>query len=184
MSRAAFRRRGVGWTPVVVDGHRFISQGEADRYSALVARHANLRVETSETASLLVCTRHGLTETFRLAGVAASTNKHNAKRTTVDGLTFASKHEAARYTTLRLQEMAGEIIDLNPHPVFEFIVNGVRIGKFTPDFQYTVARGLTRGEVITEDAKYKGTKTEAYQLRKKLLWACHRVPVTEVYASK
>jgi hypothetical protein len=176
--RFGIRRRGVGWRPVTVAGHRFLSKGEADRFTALAAQHPDLRVETSETSALLLCSRPGVMETFRLAGVGQ--NKHNAKRTVVDGITFASGHEARRYVTLRILERAGEICDLCTQVTYEFIHDGIRIGKFTPDFEYTIAVGAARGEVITEDAKSPSTKTEAYQLRKRMLWAFHRIVITEV----
>lgn len=178
-----FKRRAAGWKPVVVDGFRFVSRGEADRYEALKAQRPQLVADASDTHALLVCTAPGLTETFRLAGKVAG-NKHNAKRTVMDGFTFASGDEARRYVYLRALEAAGEIVDLQPHPAFELIVDGIRVGKMTPDFQYTVAVGPGRGEVIVEDFKSPSTKTEAYQLRKKLLWACHRIAITEVFASR
>ncbi len=184
-----FKRRGNGWKPVIVDGIRFLSKGEADRYEALKQQHPGLVSDVSQEYALLVCTAPGITETFKLGGVGQ--NKHNAKRTTVDGITFASGDEARRYVYLLALEDAGEIIDLRPHPSFELFgvyldadgeIHITKIGKFTPDFQYTVAVGPNRGEVITEDVKSPSTVTEAYQMRKKLLWACHRISVTEVFA--
>lgn len=178
-----FKRRAAGWKPVVVDGFRFVSRGEADRYEALKAQRPQLVADASDTHALLVCTAPGLTETFRLAGKVAG-NKHHAKRTNIDGHTFESGDEARRWVYLRALEAAGEITDLRAHPSWEFVIDGQRVGKFTPDFQYTVAVGLNRGEVIVEDFKSPSTKTEAYQLRKKLLWACHRIAITEVFASR
>lgn len=174
-----FRRRAVGWKPVIEGGFRFVSRGEADRFLALKDRHPQVQADTAADAALLVCTAPGVTETFRLAGVAK--NKHNAKRKQVDGTWFSSGDEARRYVTLRTLERAGEICDLRPHPEFEFVINGVRVGKFTPDFEYVIATGPGRGEAIVEDFKAPSTRTEAYQLRKKLLWACHRIVVTETY---
>lgn len=176
--RFGIRRRGVGWRPVTVAGHRFLSKGEADRFTALSAQHPDLCVETSETSALLLCSRPGVMETFRLAGVGP--NKHNAKRTVVDGISFQSGHEARRYATLRVLERAGEICNLRTQVTYEFIHNGERIGKFTPDFEYTIAVGAARGEVITEDAKSPSTRTEAYQLRKRMLWVFFHIVITEV----
>lgn len=172
------RRRAAAVRPVVHDGHKFLSKGEADRYAALLIQYPDLRIEVSEKSLLLVCSRPGFVETFRLAGVGR--NKHNAKRTQVDGIWFASGHEARRYAALRMLERAGEICDLKTQVEFVFVHNGVRIGKFTPDFEYTIAKGDARGEVITEDAKSDSTKTEAYQLRKRLLLAHFSIHIAEV----
>lgn len=179
MTGRAFRRRAVGWKAVVEGGFRFASRGEADRFKALAQQHAGLRAEPSDSHGLLVCTAPGVMETFRLAGVPAA-NKYRAKKQTIDGRTFDSGHEARRYVQLRALAQAGEITDLQCQVPYEFVINGIRVGKFTADFEYVLAVGPGRGEVITEDAKSAPTKTEAYQLRKKLLWACHRIVITEV----
>lgn len=44
-----------------------------------------------------------------------SPHKYHAKPTTVDGIRFASKAEARRYSELRLLEKAGEIKNLEAH---------------------------------------------------------------------
>src|SRR5579863_2243802 len=63
-------------------------------------------------------------------------NKHNARRVTLDGYTFASQREASRYVELCQLYDTGHIRDLVVHPAFLLVVNGVRIGRYTADFQY------------------------------------------------
>lgn len=102
-------------------------------------------------------------------------HKYNAVKTVVDGRTFASKKEAARYVTLKLAEQCGTISGLECHPAYEIIVCGVRIGKYTGDFRYT-----KDGATVIEDVKSKATKTTAYRLRKKLVEAIYGITITEV----
>jgi hypothetical protein len=102
-------------------------------------------------------------------------SKFGNRKTKVDGQTFDSAKEAARFFALSMLERAGEIHSLICQPKFEFVVNGVRIGSFRPDFSY-----VRDGKRIIEDVKGgAATKTEAYGLRKKLLLALHGLEVVE-----
>ena len=94
--------------------------------------------------------------------------KYNAKKTVVDGITFDSKKEAARYVELKVMEKAGEITHLELQPKFQLQAkykNGdgkrVREVSYIADFQYK-----QDGKVIVEDVK--GVKTEVYKLKKKM----------------
>ena len=71
---------------------------------------------------------------------------------------------------------AREISDLEVHPKFDLMVNGVKIGRYTADFRYKKG-----SDVIVEDVKSRATKTRDYVLRKKIL-ATYDPPViiTEV----
>ena len=100
--------------------------------------------------------------------------KYHAIKTVVDGITFASKAEAARYQELKLLERTGEIADLIMQPVFHLVVNGHKIGKYIADFQYYDNDKL---EIITEDVK--GVKTPVYNLKKKLVKALYGVEILE-----
>ena len=101
--------------------------------------------------------------------------KYNAKRTTVDGITFASQKEARRYKELKLLERAGEIGDLSLQPVFALEVNGRKCGKYLADFSY-----YKGNEYIVEDCKSGPTKTPVYRLKKKLVKALYGIDITEV----
>ena len=105
-------------------------------------------------------------------------NKFHAEKVELDGFTFGSGDEARRYTELLLLQRAGEIRALQVHPVYHFWVRGILVGHYTPDFEYQTAVG---SELIVEDVKGgKATRTEAYGLRKRLLWACLGIRVKEV----
>lgn len=93
-------------------------------------------------------------------------SKYSAIRTEVDGITFASKREAARYQELKLLQRGGMISNLELQPVFPIIINGVRCGKYIADFAYF--DGAAR---ITEDVK--GMKTPVYRLKKKIVEALY-----------
>ena len=92
-------------------------------------------------------------------------NKYNAKKTVIDGITFDSKKEAARYSELVLLEKSGHISNLRLQPEFPLMVNGTKIGKYVADFSY-----LTKsGNRVIEDVKSKATITSVYRLKKKIL---------------
>jgi len=103
------------------------------------------------------------------------TCKYGAIKTTVDGITFASKGEANRYAELKLMQAAGLISQLELQPEYLIVVNGVRIGSYIADFRY-----IENGELITED--FKGVKTPVYQLKKKLVKALYGVTIRETRA--
>ena len=69
-------------------------------------------------------------------------------------------------------QMKKLIYDLEIHPVFPLLVNGIKIGRYTADFKYKNADG----EEVVEDVKSKITKTRDYMLRKKIL-ATYNPPV-------
>jgi len=101
-------------------------------------------------------------------------NKFNARKLTIDGHKFDSTKESKRYVELWNLKNAGEVKGFTVHPRFEFVVNGVLIGHFTPDFAVT----WTSGEYTVEDVKGgSATKTEAYSLRKRLFAALY-APLT------
>ena len=65
-----------------------------------------------------------------------------------EGYSWDSKKEYARYQELKLLEKSGQIQNLIVKPKFELVINGVKVGKYTPDFQY-------------EEINYTGTFFEA-----------------------
>jgi len=113
-------------------------------------------------------------------------HKYGAKPTTVDGIRFASKAEAKRYSELKLLEKAGEIIGLKLQPKFDIHVAafvrdcppGVRhpqkVCSYIADFAYYDKSGVA----IFEDAK--GFKTPMYRLKKKMVEAEYGIQITEI----
>lgn len=95
-------------------------------------------------------------------------HKFNARKTTVDGITFDSLKEASRYQELKILERIGEISNLKLQPKYKllpsFVDNeGDRIRGITyiADFEY-----IEDGKLITEDVK--GFLTPAFKLKRKL----------------
>ena len=96
-------------------------------------------------------------------------SKYHSKKTTVYGITFASKKEADRYCELRLLLMAGKIKDLKRQHQFvlqpPFRKNGksIRAITYVADFVYF---DLERMKNVVEDVK--GYKTKEYMLKRKM----------------
>ena len=100
-------------------------------------------------------------------------SKYRAVRTTVDGITFASKAEARRYQELRMLERAGKIAHLRLQPRYDLHVNGQKIGTYVGDFEYHAC-----DEIVTEDVK--GMLTPMYRWKKKHLKAEWGIEIQEV----
>ena len=98
--------------------------------------------------------------------------KYNAVKTVVDGITFDSKKEAARYAELNLLERAGEITCLTLQPRFDIIIKGKFCCFYKADFKY-----FTAETCVIEDVK--GMKTPMYRLKKKLVEAQYGIKITE-----
>lgn len=99
-------------------------------------------------------------------------NKYNARKAIVDGITFDSKREAARYKELKLLERCGKIdcLDLQPRFVLQesFKHDGKTIRKieYVADFEYF---DIAIRKWVVEDVK--GMKTDVYRLKRKLFLA-------------
>lgn len=115
-------------------------------------------------------------------------SKYGAIRTTIDGVTFASKAEAKRYRELKILERAGEIFDLELQPKFPIYasVHGrIRhcgdkpICTYVADFRYREgAETVIGGRLVVEDVK--GMKTPVYRLKKKLVEAQYGIQIQEI----
>lgn len=99
-------------------------------------------------------------------------SKYRAKKTTVDGYTFDSKKEAARYGALKILLRSGEISDLVLQPKYPIVFNGVKICDYKADFKYRA-----NGREIVEDVK--GVKTPVYRLKKKMVKAVYGIDILE-----
>lgn len=101
-------------------------------------------------------------------------------KTTVDGIKFDSKKEAARYCELKLLLKAGKIKSLELQKVFvlaqSVIINGRKRPplKYICDFYYADnLRGF-----VTEDVK--GVKTAAYIIKRHLMKSVHGIAINEI----
>jgi len=100
-------------------------------------------------------------------------------RTTIDGVTFASKKEAARWIFLRDLEDNGVIVNLKRQVRYALHVQGVKIGTCIPDFEYTVSK---TGKQITEDVKSVRTaKLPLFRRNKRHMAAQYCIDILEVF---
>lgn len=107
-------------------------------------------------------------------GSEKKANKYHAKLIGIDGYTFQSKAEAARYQELKFRLLAGEIGKLEVHPKIDIMVAGRHICDYIADFAYTVD-----GDYIVEDVK--GVRTPVYKLKRKLVEALYGIVIKEVH---
>jgi len=102
----------------------------------------------------------------------SSFNKYSAIKTEVDGIIFASRKEARRYSELKLLERGKAIKGLQTQVKFSLDINGYHICNYFADFMY-----WENDVVVVEDCK--GVKTPAYKLKAKLMRALHDITIKE-----
>ena len=99
-------------------------------------------------------------------------SKYRNTKTTVAGVTFDSKREAARHAELLLLQRAGHITDLRLQVPFE-LVKGVKFAgaararpalRYVADFVYT-----ERDKQVIEDVK--GVETTEFKIKRHLMLA-------------
>lgn len=106
--------------------------------------------------------------------------KYGAKKTTVDGLRFDSRKEAARYLELKMLERAGVISGLRTQVPFVIAPPVKIVGesrarpalRYIADFVYE-----QDGAVVVEDTK--GVHTDAYRIKKHLMKSVHNIDVKD-----
>lgn len=108
----------------------------------------------------------------RLARPQSVKSKYHNRKTEHEGIVFPSRKEANRYIELKLLEHAGKIRGLERQVKFPLIVNGVKVCTYVADFVYQQGT-----KAIVEDAK--GYRTREYNLKRKLMKACHGVEILE-----
>lgn len=106
--------------------------------------------------------------------------KYGNHKTEYDGIKFDSKAEADRYKVLKALEIQGIIKGLELQKPYKLCKGRWNNGKpfsisYIADFVYSLD-----GEIIVEDVK--GFRTEAYQLKKKLMKAVYGIEIVEVKA--
>lgn len=107
--------------------------------------------------------------------------KFHAKKTTIDGITFASQKEGRRYLELKALLRAGKISDLKLQVPFELIpTHRLKSGKTVRKRQYiadfTYCDTMT-GEKIVEDVK--GFRTKEYTLKRDMMWDKYGIEIKE-----
>lgn len=108
-------------------------------------------------------------------------SKYHNTLTELDGIKFASKHEAYRYCELKMMERTGLIHDLQLQVPFELTPvqkdskgKTVRAMKYVADFVYTTCTG----KKVVEDAK--GKPTDLYIAKKKWMLYKFGIDIQEV----
>ena len=112
-------------------------------------------------------------------------NKYNARKVTVDGITFDSAKEANRWCELKLLQRAGEIYDLQRQVPFVVIPEQrdskgkllEREVKYIADFTYKEKGKLVR---TVEDVKSPATRTPEYKIKRKLMLWRNGIRIKEV----
>lgn len=105
-------------------------------------------------------------------------NKYRNKITELDGIKFASRKEAARYSQLKLYEKGKLIENLRLQVSFELIpklvINGKteRAIKYIADFAYF---DTVNKKEIVEDTK--GMITDVFKLKYRLMKLIHNIDV-------
>lgn len=109
--------------------------------------------------------------------------KYGNQKTTVDGITFDSKAEAARYEQLKREELMGFIQCLELQKRYILCkgrwksTNKPYSITYKADFAY-----LRDGEIVVEDVK--GFRTKEYQMKKKMLMSLYGIEITEIDAKE
>ena len=105
-------------------------------------------------------------------------NKYRNIKTTVDGITFASKHEATRYSYLKRLEKDNIIADLRLQvkymlaPAQNNEYRKERPLTYIADFVYMY------GDIeVVEDAK--GKRTDLYIAKRKMMLLIHKISIFE-----
>ena len=117
------------------------------------------------------------------AGPPKPREKFGNQWVTVDGIKFQSKKESAHYLLLKMRLRLHEIDQLELQPVFPIYIDTpdrgrIHCGDFTADFRYWEHYG-GKDTLRVIDVKSPASKTEAYQLRKKLVEAIYNIEIIE-----
>lgn len=107
-------------------------------------------------------------------------SKYRAVKTTVDGITFASKAEAKRYQELKALCLAGHILNLKCQPVF-VLADAVTInGRRRPSIRYVADFSYYTPDMdfVVEDVK--GMLTPVYRLKRHLMKSQLGIDIVEI----
>lgn len=97
-------------------------------------------------------------------------NKYGAIKTTVDGITFDSKAEAARWLQLKALERSGRIKRLERQTPVDVTYNNVKLFRYRADFTY-----FEDGQRIHEDVK--GVMTPVFRLKARVMKAMLNIDI-------
>ncbi len=109
---------------------------------------------------------------YRACTGAKRSNKYGAKKVRTDEGVFDSQMEYERWCELKVLRDAGLIAGLTRQVTYKLEVNGVLIGKYTPDHRWY---DRERDVIVVEDVK--GVRTRDLGLRLRLMEALHGIKV-------
>ncbi len=130
----------------------------------------SIKVTEDEHVSLLAKTGKGQRDTPTTKPTKRS--KYGATPTTIDGLRFASKGEAQRYSHLVMMQRAGLIWSLRRQISYKLVINGFAVCSYIADFVY-----YEKSQRVIED--FKGVRTPEYKLKAKLFKALTGITIRE-----
>jgi len=108
----------------------------------------------------------------------SKTGRYMHKRIVYGGYTFDSKKEYKFYLFLEMLKNRGNIESIEVHKRYPIEVNNVRICDYVTDFVVT----YNDGQSIVYDVKAsQKLLTPEYKLKKKLMYAVHKINIIEVY---
>lgn len=114
--------------------------------------------------------------------IDAKQNKYKNKKVIYDGMKFDSVKEKSWYIKFKLMEQAGEIHNLQRQvpfcliEVFKLEEKTYRATKYVADFVYRDKED----KLHVIDVKSPATKTQVYQLKKKLMAYKYGIEIEEV----
>lgn len=103
-------------------------------------------------------------------------NKYGAKRQVYDGKKFASIKELETYKELVYKQKAGEFESFECHVKYDLIVNGIKVSRYTSDFNIKEWSGRLR---VVDTKSEMTRKLNDYIIRKKLMLALHNISIEE-----
>lgn len=113
-----------------------------------------------------------LKRTGKAAAPQQKRNKYNARRVTVDGISFDSRKEADYYSALKLQLRAGLIKGFCRQPRFPLTENSLRAVEYVSDFI------VFNNDGTADIVDVKGMETDVFRLKMKQMR--ERFPKLEV----
>lgn len=149
-------------------------------------------LQASDIAKLGTGAQRQILHKLQAAERKATCGKYRNTPTEIHGIRFDSKKEASRYQELRAMLRAGKIRNLKLQPQYtlqeSYITpdgERVRAIRYVADFAYEREtepdrNGATYWVPTVEDVKSKATKTQKYEIKKKLLRERYGIAITEV----
>lgn len=116
-------------------------------------------------------------EQYRAEAAQPKRRKYGNKPVTVNGVTFHSKSEYARWCELQMEQRAGLIADLERQvPILLHAFSGAVVGSYIADFRYRVPGA----GIVIEDRKSGATaKDPLYQFKKRFVLAEYGIEILE-----